>query len=103
MESKIITRERAIELIANLEAAGIFSDDVESDFADIRLCIEAEKRGYHFWGGDIDTGELYIPRREDLWTEEAIERTRGIAEKYTFAPAPYEEEELSEYLKKITE
>lgn len=103
MENKIITREKAIELITYLEDAGIFSDDVESGLADVRMCIEAEMRGYHFWGGDIDTGELYIARREDQWTEEVVDRTRKIAEKYSFSPAPHEKEELANYMKEIEE
>ena len=94
----IITRQEAIDVITELAETEFFGEMICQKLADIAHCIDAEFRGYHLWGGGDDSAELFIARRDDLWTDEVVERVGKIAEKYTFKPAPHEEDELKEWL-----
>lgn len=95
----MITRDKAIETLVFLESNELLSDELQSDLADIRCCIEAEKSGIHFWGGDdSEYMELYIARREDQWTEEAEQKCMDIFKAHRFTPAPYEEDEIESLL-----
>ena len=91
----MITRDKAIETLVFLESNELLSDEFKNDLADIRCCIEAEKNGIHFWGGDdSEYMELNVARREDLWTAEAEQKCMDIFKAHRFTPAPYEKDEI---------
>lgn len=95
----MITRDKAIETLVFLESNEILSDELQSDLADIRCCIEAEKNGIHFWGGDdSEYMELNVARREDLWTAEAEQKCMDIFKAHRFTPAPYEKDEIDDLI-----
>ena len=87
----MISREEAIQTLVTLEESDILDDELQSKLMDIRVCIEEELQGWHFWGAsDDDYMELHIARRADLWTKEAEEKCAELDKYYTFTPAPYE-------------
>ena len=92
-----ITREEAIKILTELEESGILNEELENGVADILLCIDAERDGYHFWGADDDEWiKLYTAYREDLLTPELKAELQAINDKYSFVPAPYEAEAFEE-------
>lgn len=95
----MITRDKAIETLVFLESNELLSDEFKNDLADIRCCIEAEKNGVHFWGGDdSEYMELNVARREDLWTAEAEQRCMDIYKAHRFTAALYEKDEIGDLL-----
>ncbi len=92
----MVNRETAVELLHRLAGEGLLDEGLCDSLDEIANCIDAERVGFHLWNADDDSGELFIARRQDLWTAEKIEEVKKIADKYRFTPAPYEAEEFKE-------
>lgn len=96
MGEKIITREKAFEVLSDLLDSGILDGEIEKSLQEIMFCIEQEQLGYHCWGGDDDIYNLHVAYRVDLITDELKAELQAIHDKYSFTPAPYEAEQFKE-------
>lgn len=92
---KMLTREMACDLLMLLEESEILNEEITEQLSEVRLCIAAEMHGRHFWGADCDEYvKLHTAYRDELWTDELYEEVDRLDKKYTFEPAPYEDEEI---------
>lgn len=93
---QIISREEAINSLMDLLVSGILKEELENDIQRIIQCIEEEKYGRHIWGTDIDDyTKMHLSARADLLTDEQLDEIEAIEKKYSFIPAPYEDDEIT--------
>ena len=97
-EETYITRNEAVDTLYMLVNSDILDDDLRDKIEEIANCIEKENLGYSLWGAEEDATELFVARREDLWTDELKERLAEIHNKYSFTPAPFERADFEERL-----
>ena len=77
-----ITREQAQGTLYDLINSGILDKEIEEKLQDVVNCIDAENEGLFLWGADDDADELFICRRDDLYSDELAKRLGAIFDKY---------------------
>ena len=103
----MISRENAINAIAELESSGLLNDELTKQLGEIRLCIEAEQLSYHLWGLNEKRHPdwpLIIPGtkvKENLWdtveeghTKTYEERAGTMDRLFRFAPAANDKDDI---------
>lgn len=77
-----ITRDEAVTTLYDVINSGIISEELEERLEDIASCIEHEEQGLFTWGADDDVIDLFVAKREDLYTPEWEQHCNEIWEKY---------------------
>lgn len=103
----MISREDAINTIAELESSGLLNYELTEKLGEIRLCIEAEQLAYHLWGINekkYPDWSLIVPGariRDDLWstveeghTKTYEDRANAMDRLCRFVPAVNDKDDL---------
>lgn len=86
-----MSREDAIRLLYTLINSCILADEFEADLEELANIIQAEREGLHIWEADADeVTTLHTAVREDLITDDYLDKCRQIRAKYSFANSPFE-------------
>lgn len=100
----MLTRDEAIQALYEIIDNPIIDEDLRDKMLDIANLIEIEKRGLHFWGGNVDDyHEMVVRRRSDTWTDEVIANAERIEKEHAFTPAPCEKAEIAEHIEELSE